>query len=89
MGKGRLGKRFRKLALRKTKNKQQANGIINARGISRLHARIIREEDTYYIEDLNSTNGTYLNEAPLEYHQKMELCKDDHIRFGGEEYVFY
>ena len=71
------------------KNKQQANGIINARGISRLHARIIREEDTYYIEDLNSTNGTYLNEAPLEYHQKMELCKDDHIRFGGEEYVFY
>lgn len=70
------------------KNKQQANGIINARGISRLHARIIREEDTYYIEDLNSTNGTYLNETPLEYHQKMELCKDDHIRFGREEYVF-
>ena len=70
------------------KNKEQVNGVIDARGVSRLHARIVREGGIYYIEDLNSTNGTYLNGVPLEYHQKMELCKDDHIRFGGEEYVF-
>lgn len=70
------------------KNKDQVHGVIDARGVSRLHARIVRESDIYYIEDLNSTNGTYLNGVPLEYHQRMELCKDDHIRFGSEEYVF-
>ena len=70
------------------KNEGQVNGIIDARGISRLHARIVLEGDAYYIEDLNSTNGTYLNGTPLVYHKKVKLCRDDHIRFGGEEYVF-
>ncbi|MCI8484165.1 MAG: FHA domain-containing protein [Lachnospiraceae bacterium] len=71
------------------KSVQQAEGIIEGEGVSRLHARITRQKNTFYIEDLNSTNGTYLNEVPLEYCQKKELCKNDHIRFGGEEYVFY
>jgi hypothetical protein len=29
--------------------------------VSRRHARIIREKDKYAIEDLGSTNGTYIN----------------------------
>ncbi|MBA2334247.1 MAG: FHA domain-containing protein [Blastocatellia bacterium] len=29
--------------------------------ISRRHARIVRREDVYTIEDLGSTNGTFLN----------------------------
>lgn len=70
------------------KNGQQVHGVIEADGISRLHARITKQGNIYYIEDLNSTNGTYLNEIPLEYHQKKELYKNDHIRFGREEYVF-
>lgn len=70
------------------KNGQQADGVIDAEGVSRLHARISREGNVYYIEDLNSTNGTYLNEAPLEYRQKKVLDINDHIRFGAEEYVF-
>lgn len=71
------------------KSAQQAEGIIEAEGVSRLHARITRQENVYYIEDLNSTNGTYLNEIPLEYCQKKELCRNDRVRFGAEEYVFY
>lgn len=70
------------------KNGQQANGVIDAEGVSRLHARISKEGNIYYIEDLNSTNGTYLNEIPLEYHQKKALDKNDRIRFAAEEYVF-
>lgn len=71
------------------KNRQQAQGIIEAQGVSRLHARISRQEMRYYLEDLNSTNGTYLNEVPLEYHQKKELCRNDRVRFGLEEYLFF
>lgn len=70
------------------KSRQQAEGIIEAEGVSRLHARISRQGEQYYLEDLNSTNGTYLNEIPLEYRQKKELCKNDCVRFGAEEYVF-
>ncbi len=71
------------------KNETQADGVIFAEGVSRLHARIIRQEDRYFIEDLNSTNGTFLNEVELEYHQPQELNKNDRIRFGVEEYVFF
>lgn len=70
------------------KNRQQANGIIEAEGISRLHARISRQEGIYYLEDLNSTNGTYLNGEPVEYHQKKKLCKGDYIQFAAEEFLF-
>lgn len=70
------------------KNRQQAMGVIEAEGISRLHAKISRQEGEYYLEDLNSTNGTYLNGNPVEYHQKKKLHKGDKIRFGAEEFLF-
>lgn len=68
---------------------QQADGRIETDGISRVHAKISRREGNYYIEDLNSTNGTYLNGELLEYHKDRKLEKDDKVRFGVEEYVFY
>lgn len=70
------------------KNRQQAEGIIEAEGVSRLHAKISRQEGEYYLEDLNSTNGTYLNGNPVEYHQKKKLHRGDKIRFGAEEFLF-
>lgn len=70
------------------KNKQQAAGMIEAEGISRLHAKISWQDGDYYLEDLNSTNGTYLNGNPVEYHQKKKLHKGDKIRFGAEEFLF-
>lgn len=70
------------------KNAGQVDGVISAEGVSRLHARITREDNTFLIEDLNSTNGTYLNDKALEYHEPQELKPDDRIRFGVEEYMF-
>ncbi len=70
------------------KNRHQAAGVIEAEGISRIHARISKLEGIYYLEDLNSTNGTYLNGEPMAYHQKRKLSKNDRILFGPEEYLF-
>lgn len=70
------------------KNGAQVDGVIPADGVSRLHARMSRQEDRYFIEDLNSTNGTYLNDTALEYHQPREVKENDRIRFGAEEYMF-
>ncbi len=33
--------------------------------VSRHHAKIIFENDEYWIEDMESTNGTYLNDVKL------------------------
>lgn len=68
---------------------EQADGQIQASGVSRNHARITREEDQYYIEDLNSKNGTYLNGELLAYKQKCPVNPGDHLRFAREEYVFF
>ena len=67
----------------------QADGQLQASGVSRNHARITREDDHYYIEDLNSRNGTYVNGKLLPYKQKCPVKPGDHLRFAREEYVFY
>ncbi|NPA91648.1 MAG: FHA domain-containing protein [Chloroflexi bacterium] len=39
--------------------------VLPDRQVSRHHARIFRKGDTYYIEDLRSKNGTWVNGQPL------------------------
>lgn len=68
---------------------EQADGQLSASGVSRNHARITKEDDQYYIEDLNSRNGTYLNGELLAYKQKCPVNPGDHLRFAREEYIFY
>jgi phosphoserine phosphatase RsbU/P len=38
---------------------------LDALAVSRQHARILHEEGTYYVEDLGSSNGTWLNGSRL------------------------
>jgi phosphoserine phosphatase RsbU/P len=38
---------------------------IPERNVSRQHARVVRTRGQYYLEDMNSTNGTYLNNRRL------------------------
>lgn len=70
------------------KDTKIANGVLVADTVSRIHARIYRQEGHYYIEDLNSTNGTYLNGQELFYRQPAKLEAMDRIVFGTEEFVF-
>jgi hypothetical protein len=53
---------------------------------SSQHARITRQARTLVIEDLGSTNGTYLNEDPLTGPQP--LHDEDRIRIGDCEFVY-
>lgn len=71
------------------KNSEQVDGVISADGVSRLHARISRKENKYFIEDLNSTNGTFVNDVALEYREPHELKANDKVRFAAEEYIFF
>jgi hypothetical protein len=53
---------------------------------SSRHARISREGDVLVIEDLDSTNGTYLNGDRLDGPQP--LHPGDRIRIGDNEFSF-
>lgn len=44
---------------------ENANFMIMDEAASNMHARIYRKDDQWWIEDLNSTNGTFLNQDKL------------------------
>lgn len=47
--------------------RHQNNGIVlEDDGISRVHARIYKQDESYFVEDLRSSNGTYLNGARID-----------------------
>lgn len=52
------------------------------KGVSRLHARIIFDNLDVYLEDLNSTNFTYLNNVPLKPEVRYKIVNGDLIQFG-------
>lgn len=49
--------------------------------VSQLHARVFRREGTYYVEDLGSTNGTYLNRAKVA--GPMVMSPGDRLQVGS------
>jgi hypothetical protein len=53
---------------------------------SSRHARIFREGHVYVLEDLGSTNGTYLNNEPLR--GPAPLHPGDRIRIGDSEFSY-
>jgi len=53
---------------------------LNAREVSRRHARITCKDKQYFLEDMGSSNGTFLNSTRL--HGRIELHEQDQIRIG-------
>ncbi len=51
-------------------------------GVSRQHARLLRSSDGWVIEDLHSTNGTYVNDKAVSPPQSVTLKDGDRIRCG-------
>ncbi|MBN1312981.1 MAG: FHA domain-containing protein [Anaerolineae bacterium] len=51
-------------------------------GVSRQHAAILISQDMYLLQDLGSTNGTWLNEVRLPPHIPRTLKNGDMIRLG-------
>lgn len=69
------------------KDGNHVDGVLHARTVSRIHARITGDEECLYLEDYNSTNGTYLNGKLIPMNTPVALHRGDHIIFATEEYV--
>lgn len=52
--------------------------------VSREHARIERRDDGWWLTDLGSSNGTYVNGELVSRQQARELQVGDEVRFTGE-----
>ncbi|MBN1965003.1 MAG: response regulator, partial [Anaerolineae bacterium] len=51
-------------------------------GVSRVHAAIVRDGEAFYLEDLGSSNGTYLNDELLPAHDRRLLENAADVRLG-------
>jgi pSer/pThr/pTyr-binding forkhead associated (FHA) protein len=53
---------------------------------SRRHARLLQAEDGYWLEDLGSSNGTFINGNRIS--GRVKVASGDRLRFDVEEYDF-
>lgn len=65
---------------------EEADVRIVDRFASGIHCRVHNRGNAYFVEDLNSTNGTYLNDRDL--HGEAPLSDLDEIRIGDTEIRF-
>jgi hypothetical protein len=82
----REGERFDLIGGLSIGRSHEADLRIDDRYASGLHARIFSREGRSYVEDMNSTNGTLLNDADLR--GEAELIDGDVVRIGDTEFRF-
>ncbi|MDQ6694392.1 MAG: protein kinase [Chloroflexota bacterium] len=56
--------------------------------VSRQHAKIVADAGGYFVEDLGSANGTFLNERRLPANVPTRLRNGDHVRIGKVQLNF-
>jgi FHA domain/Double zinc ribbon len=65
------------------------SGLSDSEIVSRVHADIRVEGDAYYLEDTGSSNGTYVNGAPLPAGNRYRLRSGDRISLGKGDKVSF
>lgn len=62
-----------------------ANLCIADSSVSRRHSQIEKTGDTFFISDLESLNGTFVNDVPV---KNRALAHGDRIRIGDSQFLF-
>jgi len=70
------------------KERRKVDFVIDNSSVSRAHAKIRVRGGEFFILDLGSTNGTYLNGAKLAPNQETKLNGGDKVKISDEEFEF-
>lgn len=70
------------------KMENAADVVIPRPTVSRVHARIRKVEEGYFLADLNSRNGTSVNGRMLKANEEYQLQDEDEVDFAEARYVF-
>ncbi len=70
------------------KHRDKVDLYLDHVSVSRMHARVLKDQEEAYLEDSNSTNGTYCNKTRLQPYERRKLKPGDEIRLG-EVVLFY
>ncbi|MDC0835410.1 FHA domain-containing protein [Geitlerinema sp. CS-897] len=65
------------------------SGFPHSEFVSRVHAEIRLDAQSYYIEDIGSSNGTYINHLPLARGNRHRLQPGDRIALGKGDLVTF
>jgi phosphoserine phosphatase RsbU/P len=60
--------------------------VLEGANISRRHARIVRNKDQFFVEDLGSSNGTFVNDRRI--NGRTSLVSNDLLRIGPYSFRF-
>ena len=61
---------------------------VDSLSVGRIHARIVRRHNAFFIEDLDSKNGTFLDRRKLKKNVEHPLPDKCRIRFAEQEFYF-
>lgn len=70
------------------KDASSADYVLPNDTISRAHAEITRRSGGYYVTDLGSTNGTYINSRKLPKNTPIEVTNGDTVKLSNVELRF-
>lgn len=70
------------------KMENAADAVITLPTISRLHAKVRKRGEEYYLSDLNSRNGTAVNGRMLKADEEYLLQDEDQVDFAEARYIF-
>jgi pSer/pThr/pTyr-binding forkhead associated (FHA) protein len=63
--------------------------VVEKGGVSRRHARLVKTEGRWYVEDRGSLYGTYLNGVRLQPRVPYSLRHADRITIGPDTFIFF
>lgn len=71
------------------RNPDYVDYVVNSPTVGRLHLQIIQRDTRYYVIDINSKNGTFINKNRIQSNIEEPVHSGDIVQIGAEEFYFY
>ena len=66
----------------------QVDYVSRNNAVGKVHAEIITRDGRYYLKDLNSRNGSFINGERIDSGKEYEINNNDRISFANSDYRF-